>query len=93
MRSYRKFTSALLAHRMRTRPIELAGLTSSQIETEFKREPFPFLVLFTNTVISIAVLPFAALSGVVLGPLHVFRSGWEKCGRQQSYLQRSDSIR
>ena len=93
MRSYRKFTSALLTHRMRTRPIELAGLTSSQIEAEFKREPFPFLILFTNTVISVAVLPFAALSGIVLGPLHVFRSGWEKYGRQQSYLQRADNIR
>lgn len=78
LRSYRKFTSAVLTHRMRTRPLELAGLTDSQIQTEFKQEPFPFLILFTNTVVAIAVLPFAILSGVVLGPIHVFRSGLEK---------------
>src|SRR5690606_29068271 len=78
LRSYRKFTAAVLTHRMRTRPVELTALTDTQIQTEYKQEPFPFLILFTNTVVALTVLPFAALSGIVLGPIHVFRSGWEK---------------
>lgn len=84
LRSYRKFTSAVLTHRMRARPVELAGLTDSQIQAEFKQEPFPFLILFTNTVVALAILPFAALSGIFLGPIHVFRNGW---GKWHKYLQ------
>jgi len=78
LRSYRKFTSAVLTHRMRSRPVELVNLIESQIQAEYRQEPFPFLIIFTNTVVALAVLPFAALSGMVLGPVHVFRSGWEK---------------
>lgn len=75
LRSYRKFTSAVLTHRMRSRPVELAGFTESQVQAEFKREPFPFLILFSNTLVALVILPFAALSGIVLGPIHVFRNG------------------
>ena len=81
LRSYRKFTSAVLTHRMRSRPVELAGFTDSQVQTEFKREPFPFVILFSNTLVALIILPFAALSGIVLGPIHVFRNGWEKWHR------------
>jgi len=81
LRSYRKFTSAVLTHRMRSRPVELAGFTESQVQAEYKREPFPFLILFSNTLVALVILPFAALSGIVLGPIHVFRSGWENWHR------------
>jgi|GEM_PF-464510 len=81
LRSYRKFTSAVLTHRMRSRPVELAGFTDSQVQAEFKREPFPFLILFSNTLVALVILPFAALSGIVLGPIHVFRNGWENWHR------------
>lgn len=76
LRSYNKFTAAILTHRMRSKPIELVSLTNNQIQNEFKQEPFPFLVLIANTLIALVMLPFAVLSGVVQGPVFVFRKGW-----------------
>ncbi len=76
LRSYNKFTAAILTHRMRTKPIELVSLTNHQIQREFKREPFPFLVIFANTLIALVMLPFALISGVFQGPVFVFRKNW-----------------
>ena len=84
LRSYNKFTSAILAHRMKSKPIELVALTNSQIQTEFKREPFPFLVILVNTLIALLMLPFALLVGIFQGPVFVFRKTW---GAWQKILQ------
>ena len=84
LRSYNKFTSAILAHRMKSKPIELIALTNSQIQTEFKREPFPFLVIVVNTLTALVLLPFALLMGAFQGPVFVFRKTW---GAWQNILQ------
>ncbi|MDP1932841.1 MAG: hypothetical protein Q8L60_15425 [Gammaproteobacteria bacterium] len=76
LRSYNKFTSAILTHRMKSKPIELVALTNSQIQTEYKREPFPFLVILANTLITLVLLPFALLTGIFQGPVFVFRKTW-----------------
>lgn len=76
LRSYNKFTAAILTHRMRSKPIELVSLTNSQIQSEFKHEPFPFLVIIANTFIALVMLPFAIISGIGQGPVFVFRKGW-----------------
>lgn len=76
LRSYNKFTAAILTHRMKSKPIELVELTNSQIQTEFKREPFPVLLILANTLIALLLLPFAILTGIVQGPIFVFRKSW-----------------
>lgn len=76
LRSYNKFTGAILTHRMKSKPIELVELTNSEIQTEFKREPFPVLLILANTLIALLLLPFAILSGIVQGPVFVFRKSW-----------------
>ncbi len=76
LRSYNKFTGAILTHRMKSKPIELVELTNSEIQTEFKREPFPVLLILANTLIALLLLPFAILTGIVQGPIFVFRKSW-----------------
>lgn len=75
-RSYNKFVSAILTYRMRTRPMDLVSLTNNQIRQEYNQAPFPFLLILANTVVSIILLPFAMISGVVLGPAFVFKRSW-----------------
>lgn len=81
-RSYNKFVSAILTYRMRTRPMDLVSLTNNQIRKEYNQAPFPFLLILINTAISILLLPFAMISGAVLGPAFVFKRNWRKWQRR-----------
>lgn len=85
-RSYNKFVSAVLTYRMRSRPMDLVSLTNNQIRQEYDSAPFPFLLIIANTAISLILLPFAMLSGAVLGPIFVFKCSWHKV---QQYINES----
>jgi hypothetical protein len=61
---------------MKSKSIELVELTNSEIQTEFKHEPFPLLLILANTLIALLLLPFAILTGIVQGPIFVFRQSW-----------------
>ena len=72
-RSYQKYISSIWASQIRGRPVELAEYTRSRIEQANPSEPFPFIRLLINTLFMLLIAPFMALSGIVDGPLYVFR--------------------
>lgn len=72
-RSYRKYIDNIWASQIRGRPVEMAEYTRSKIEHANPSEPFPLLRLLTNTLFMILVAPFMALSGIIDGPVYVFK--------------------
>lgn len=72
-RSYRKYIDNIWASQIRGRPVEMAEYTRSRIEQAKPREPFPVLRLLINTLFMILIAPFMALSGIIDGPVYVFK--------------------
>ena len=70
--SYQKYIQAICAYRMRDKPFELAGITQKQIQGEYPYEPFPVLILITNTLLMLVVVPVFIVTGIVQGPAYVF---------------------
>ncbi len=73
-RSYQQYISNLWAAQIRGTPVELAQYTREQLEKTYPAEPFPIMRLATNTVFMLFIAPFVALSGLVDGPLFVYRN-------------------
>jgi hypothetical protein len=73
LRSNNALAAMLLSQRMSALPVELLPLTYSQLRQERHYASFPFLIIFSTTLIAIACLPYAALSGALQGPGIVFR--------------------
>ena len=74
-RSYRKYINSLWAIQVRGRPLEMAEYTRSMIEQRNPTEPFPVTRILINTLLMLGIAPFMALSGLIDGPLYVFRRG------------------
>jgi hypothetical protein len=72
-RSYQKYISAIWANEIRGKPVELAEYTRQQVERTHPAEPFPVLRLLINTLFMISILPFMLCSGLLYGPVYVFR--------------------
>lgn len=72
-RSYRKYIDNIWASQIRGQPIEMAKYTRSRIEQAKPREPFPVLRLLINTLFMIFIAPFMTLSGIIGGPIYVFK--------------------
>jgi hypothetical protein len=53
--------------------VELAEYTRQQVERTHPAEPFPVLRLLINTLFMISILPFMLCSGLLYGPVYVFR--------------------
>ncbi len=89
-RSYQKYISAIWANEIRGKPVELAEYTRHQIEKSHPEELFPAIRLFINTLFMISILPFMLCSGLLHGPVYVFKKAlYERALRttQSSKLQ------
>jgi hypothetical protein len=73
LRSNNALAAILLTQRMSSRPVELLPLTYSQLTQERHHAPFPIFIIFTTTLIALACLPYAVLSGALQGPVFVYR--------------------
>jgi hypothetical protein len=76
-RSYQKYISAIWASEIRGVPAELADYSRQRIEKNHPSEPFPVLRIFANTLFMLLVTPLMVLTGLFLGPHHVFVRGIE----------------
>jgi hypothetical protein len=85
-RSYQKYISSLWASEIKGLPMELAEYTRQKIEQNHLSEPFPFLRLLTNSIFMLFILPYMVATGIIKGPLFVYRR--EMQARQQYFSQR-----
>ncbi len=72
-RSYQKYISSIWAAQLRGLPVELAEYTRVKVEQSHPSEPFPFLRILANTVFMLFIAPFMAVTGMIKGPIYVFR--------------------
>jgi len=72
-RSYQKYISSIWASQIKGLPVELAEYTRAKIEQNHPSEPFPFLRILANTVLMLFLAPYMVLTGMIKGPLYVFR--------------------
>lgn len=74
-RSYRKYINNIWSGQISGRPVEVAAYTRNRIEKARPSQPFPLGRLLLNTLMLVLLAPFVALTGVVDGPVYVFRQG------------------
>lgn len=74
-RSYQKYINNIWSDQIPGRPVEVAAYTRNRIEQVKPSQPFPLGKITLNTLTLILLAPFVALTGVVEGPLYVFRRG------------------
>ena len=72
-RSYQKYISSIWASQIKGLPLELAEYTRHKIEKLHPVEPFPFLRILVNSVFMLFILPYMFVSGILKGPLYVYR--------------------
>lgn len=80
-RSYQKYISSIWASQIKGLPVELAEYTRQKVEQNHPSEPFPFLRLLANTLFMLFIIPYMIVTGILKGPLYVFRR--EMQARQQ----------
>ncbi len=84
-RSYQKYISSIWASQIKGLPVELAEYTRGKIEQNHPSEPFPFLRIIANTVFMLFIVPYMAVTGMIMGPIHVFR---QQMQARNHYLNR-----
>lgn len=75
-RSHQRYAAARVIGRMNGQAWSTLPMAYNQTMQVHTKAPFPFLVIACNTLIALLYLPIALLSGIVKGPLFVFRSTW-----------------
>ncbi len=84
-RSYQKYISSIWATQLKGLPVELAEYTRIKVEQTHPSEPFPFLRILTNTVLMLFIAPYLMVTGMIKGPIYVFR---QQMQARQRYLSR-----
>ena len=72
-RSYQKYITNIWSAQVKGQPVEMADYLRHRVEQDHPSQPFPFLRLLINTLAMIIVAPFMAISGIVEGPLFVYK--------------------
>lgn len=72
-RSYHKYINTIWSTQITGRPVEMAAYARNRIEQARPTQPFPLGRLLLNTLMMILLAPFVALTGIVYGPVYVFR--------------------
>ena len=84
-RSYQKYISSIWASQLKGLPVELAEYARVKVEQSHPSEPFPFLRMLANSVFMLMIAPYMAVTGMIKGPLYVFR---QEMQARQRYLSR-----
>ena len=84
-RSYQKYISSIWAGQIKGLPVELAEYTRVKIEQNHPSEPFPFLRILANSVFMAFIVPYMAVTGMIKGPIYVYRQEMQARNR---YLNR-----